>query len=173
MKMAIKVGFVLGMVLLVCAWTLEVGAQQVRHERSKPLQEVLGLTETQLTAIGAERQAAEVQMHALREQVQKFDEEIYQAAEQTGDPATVGKLVLQKIALQKQVEAEQAAFRERLNAILTPEQQEKLKQLREADQVSRGWEALMMGGSGERLPRHEGVPGGGAVRRHRERPPEK
>ena len=172
MKMAIKVGLVLGMVLLVCSWTAGALAQERRpHEQPQQLQETLGLTETQVTAIRAEQQAAGVRIHALREQVQMLEEQVYQAAEQTGDPTTVGKLVLQKIAVQKQIEGEAAGLREHINSVLTPAQQDKLKQLREADQLSRGWEALL--GGGELRQRHEGVPGGGSIRPHRERMPEK
>lgn len=174
MKIAMKVGLVLGVVvLLICAWSPGVAAQERRpHESTKQLQEVLGLTETQVAAIRAEQQAAGVRMHDLRVQVQQFEEQIYQAAEETGDATTVGKLVLQKIALQKQIEAENTALSESINAVLTPAQQDKVKQLREADQLSRGWEALLMGG--ERQLRHEALPrGGGSPRPHRERAPEK
>jgi len=173
MKMAIKVGMVLAVVLVVCSWTPGVLGQERREHGAKQLQEVLGLTETQTEAIRAEQQAAGMRMHDLRVQVQKLDEQVYQAAEDTGDPTTVGKLVLQKIAVQKQIEAEEAGLRERVNSVLTPQQQDKLKQLMEADQLFRGWDALM---GGERQPRvrHEGVPGGGgAPRQHRERAPEK
>ncbi len=176
MRMAIKVSLVLGMVLLICSWTVGVLAQERREEHPKQLQEVLGLTDTQVTAIRAEQQAAEVRMRDLRVQVQKFEEQIYQAAEETGNPTTVGKLVLQKIAVQKQFESEEAGFRERIfSSVLTPQQQDKLKQLMEADQLSRGWDALLMG-RGERQQRHEGVPGGGGAPRrqpHPERMPEK
>ncbi len=172
MKMAIKVGLVLGMVLLVCSWTAGVLAQERRpHEQPKQVREVLGLTETQITAVQAEQEAAGARMHDLREQIQMLDEQVYQTAEQTGDPTTIGKLVLQKIALQKQIEGEEASLREKINSILTPEQQDKLKQLREGDHLSRGWDALL--GGGEPRQRHEGVPGGGSIRPHRERPPEK
>ena len=185
MKTAIKVGLVLGMILIVCSWTAGVAAQErIRHERT-PLQELLGLSDAQVTAIRAEQEAAGTRIHQLREQVQMMEEQVYQAAEETGDATTVGKLVLQKIALQKQIRAEEAGLWDRINSIFTPAQQDKLEQLKEADQLSRGWDALL---GGERRMkhegaieveegqmRHEGVPGGGGAptRPHRERPPQK
>jgi len=162
MKMAIRLGLVLGVVLLACSWTVGVSAQEVK-EHPKQLQEILGLTETQVTAIRTERQAVEVRVHDLRVETQKLDEQIYQTAEDTGDPTAVGKLVLQKIALQKQIEGEEAGFRAQLSSILTPEQQDKFKILMEADHAFRGWEALLMGG--ELRVRHESRERGGIQRK--------
>jgi Spy/CpxP family protein refolding chaperone len=168
MKMAIKFGLVLGMVLVICSWSAGVSAQERKLRESTHLQDMLELTEAQMTAIHAEQQAAGTRINTFRKQVQQLEEQVYQAAEETGDPATVGRLVLEKIALQKQIRSEEAALRDSINSVLTPAQQDKLKQLRAAGELSRDWEALMS--TEERLQRHEGVPGGGG-RPHRERPP--
>lgn len=181
MKIAIKVGLAFGILLLVCSWTTGVLAQEVRREEHpKQLQEVLGLSETQVAAIRAEQQAAGERIHGLRVQVQKLEEQVYQAAEETGDPTTVGKLVLQKIAVQKQIEGEEAGLRAQINSVLTPEQQDKLKQMMEADELFRGWGELLGERRRERPEREVLVPGGGgggapgaATRQHRERMPKK
>lgn len=178
MKIAIKVGLVLGAVLLIGAWTAAVLAQvEIREEHSKHFGEVLGLTDTQMSAIEVELKAAQERREASHLQIQKLEDLIYKTAEQTGDPTAVGRLVLEKIALQKQVEGEEASFRESLNSILTPAQRDKLKQLQEANQLLLGWESMFVPHRQKIRAVPGGVPGGGGApreqREHREVPPEK
>jgi len=176
MKIRLKLAMALGVVVLVCSWAASVWAgQEIREERSKGLREVLGLTEQQVQAIRHEQQAMEVRTGDLHVQVQVFEEQIYHAAENTGDPTAVGKLVLQKIAVQKQIRAEQEGFESRISAILTPEQQTKLAELSETAHLvgvrSPLFQLLEPQERREAVRRGGGAPGG--RREPRERAPEK
>ncbi len=161
MKTLVKVGTVFGLVLLTCSWTLAQGGgrREVRHSEREQnnLREVLGLTESQVTAIRQEQQAREQRLHDIHVRIQQFDEQIYQAADESGDALTVGKLVLEKVALQKQVRAEDEAYEQRVNVILTPDQQARLAQIQEAASLVGGRDPLfsleMGGGERREAPR--------------------
>ncbi len=160
MKTLVKVGTVLGLVLLTCTWASAQGGgrREVRHsERELNLRQVLGLNEAQVASIRQEQQAREERLQEIHVRIQQFDEQIYQAADETGDALTVGKLVLEKVALQKQLRAEDEAYGQRVNAILTPDQQAKLAQIQEAADLVGGRHPLFSldlgGGERREAPR--------------------
>ena len=143
MRTVSRFGVIVG--ALVClSWATaaaqgERGVPGVRKHAERPhrvphgalvgdLREALALTEEQAAAIAQEEKAHRTTTGQMREQIQKLEEETYQIAG-TGDAEAVGRVVLQRISLQKQLEVEDKALKQRIDAILTPEQQEKLKEM--------------------------------------------
>jgi Spy/CpxP family protein refolding chaperone len=98
------------------------------------LREALGLTEDQVAAITQEEKSYHTALGQMREQVEQLEKQTFELAAM-GDAEAVGRVVIQRIAVQKQMETEESALRQRINDILTPQQQDKLKQLMEVREV--------------------------------------
>jgi len=143
MRTVVKLSLVLGAVLCLF-WGTTAAFQgvpggrtraEIRHRMpheplAGDLREALALTEEQATAITQIQKDYRMTTGQTREQIEKLEMETYQVAE-TGNAEAVGQVVLERIRLQKQLEVEEKALQQKIDSILTPEQQDKLKQIRE------------------------------------------
>lgn len=121
-----KTRFVAALALLVVAT-----AAFAQHPRAARLARYLDLTPDQVTAwkqIHADTAAAVKPLaaaaHDTRQQLKAA------LGAPAPDPATVGKLAISLHATREQIRAARAAAREKLAAVLTPEQKEKFEALK-------------------------------------------
>jgi len=101
--------------------------------------ERLDLTDAQETKVKELLKAERPKFEALREEGRAAREALRGAAKaETPDPATVGSAFLRVQAHRKALRAEMDSSRQKIEALLTPEQRAKLEGLREGRRESRG-----------------------------------
>jgi len=115
--------------LVVCG---SVAAAQGHAGQLARLKRALALTDTQVTRVSAlvkkHRQAA----FPLRQDMRARNQELQKALETPEpNPNAVGQLVIARRGLNKQLRALNVNLRSDIAALLTPEQQQKLEQLKE------------------------------------------
>ncbi len=99
--------------------------------RQRVLENLSGITEDQLNQINALGEEFKATFGSLREERRNLRELLEaELNSQTADPTVVGELVLSQRSLAQQSRTTQEGFRETLQGILTLEQQEELKEMR-------------------------------------------
>ncbi len=151
MKTSIRPLGLVALAVLVFAFSTVGAVCAERQENSERLKAFLGLSDSQVSAIEQERGNLEkaLQPHVLKmSQIQAQTE----TAIQSGDAATIGRAVLDRMEIGKQIAAERKASQDRIKAILTPQQLDKLNQAIEVLRFARA-DASFLGplglGSGE------------------------
>jgi hypothetical protein len=165
MKITLKTASLIA-ALLVCSSALL--AQEHRHAGSEGLNLYLGLTAEQAASINQEVENFEKSQKPIYARLSQYEGQMEKAI-QSGDATTIGRIFLDRVALNKQIREERKALQARLRSILTPQQSDKLDQALEVLRYSREG-ASFLGPLSFGLEEGEGrnVPGGGMVLRRRE-----
>lgn len=127
------------------------------------LAEELGLTGEQQASWKALQEQHRSEMEPLRKEGGELREKLRAAVEaENPDPQAVGAATLALEQHRRTVEAARKVFRERLDGVLTPEQQTKLDVLKAQRRERRGAEGLGRRGGPGRKPAPEAEPPAGA-----------
>jgi Spy/CpxP family protein refolding chaperone len=114
--------------LLICS---SMAAAQGRAGMLAKLKTHLALSEAQASDIGALMKKHQEAVFPLRQSLRASNHELKTALDTPEpSPSTVGQLVIARKALNKQVRALNVKLRTSIAAVLTPEQQQKLEQLK-------------------------------------------
>jgi hypothetical protein len=95
------------------------------------LKEHLDMNDSQISQLQQEHSIFEQKIQPLHEQLRQLEEQS-QASERVGDANALGQSILARIPIQKQMESEFAARRERILALLTADQKTKVSQMMES-----------------------------------------
>jgi predicted nucleic acid-binding Zn-ribbon protein len=131
------------------------------------LKDVLELNDSQIAQVQQESAFFEQRISPLREQFGQLEEKS-RAAENAGDANALGQAILERAPIQKQMEAERAAHRDRVLALLTADQKTKVNQMIDTLQSANGaysvLNALGLIGEGGGMISHTSERGRGTIR---------
>ncbi len=140
------------------------------HEETKGggLQSLLGLSPDQTTTWSQENEAYRGRLESLRERRRGAGEAIERAAA-ASNKEELSRALLAAWDIDQETFAERQTHNDRLKALLTPEQAEKLKVVREVAEAMHfspaALEETLLNGGVERA--HHGVPGGETIEHER------
>jgi Spy/CpxP family protein refolding chaperone len=170
MKNMLKTPIASSLILALILGVSALVAQEHRRAGSERLSEYLGLSADQTAAIDQEVENFEKNYKPMFAKLGQYEGQMEKLI-QSGDATAIGRLFLDRIALNKQLMEERKALQARLRSILTPDQTDKLDKAQEVLRFS-GEGASLLGPLSIGLEEGEGlkVRGGGMTLRHREAP---